>query len=628
MTNISSRRRLPFTPTSGGIDEVRPPTWPTDASGNTLNPARGRVRGDLRRCGVHTAIAVMTSLLLLGPIGAAEVQTQSIPDPPQKARVYSGRPIPPAVTVVLTPSSVTIQPGALAQFAAKVTGTSNTAVVWTATDGTITQDGAYTAGQNIGTYSVTATLRGGTLSAAATVTIQTGRTYVDLNPGDDLQARVNAAAPGTAFRLKPGLYRLSAPIIPKDRDTFRGEPGAIVSGAKILDGWMANGRDWKVTGQTQQLAPHSGATCLNGYPRCRYPEDLFMDGSFLRHVDSRASLGPGRWFFDYANDTIYMRDNPAGHVVETSVATGAFSGSASGVVIQSLVIEKFANNAQAGAVDGRNAPGWTVQESEIRLNHGAGIDASVSMTILNNKLHHNGQLGLHVAGSTKNGFLVEGNEIAYNNQLGFSPGWEAGGAKFAYTDGLVVRNNWAHHNAGPGLWTDIDNIQTLYENNLAEDNYAPPGSTSAAPGIFHEISYSAIIRYNTVRRNGVGFDSWGWGAGILLAASGGTGIEIYGNILENNKDGIMLIQQNRGSGLYGPHLVQNVDVHDNAIRMTEGWTGAVQDIDSPIYTAHNRFHGNSYTLGPNARYFTWMDLVLDESKWRSYGQDEDGTFAR
>ena len=108
--------------------------------------------------------------------------------------------------------------------------------------------------------------------------------------------------------------------------------------------------------------------------------------------------------------------------------------------------------------------------------------------------------------------LVQGNEIAYNNYLkGVSYGWEAGGTKFVKTRGLIVRSNYVHHNWGTGLWTDIDNINTLVEGNRVIGN--------ANQGIFHEISYAAVIRNNTVQGNGFDRCCWLMGAAILVAAS-------------------------------------------------------------------------------------------------------------
>src|SRR6185295_4962399 len=144
---------------------------------------------------------------------------------------------------------------------------------------------------------------------------------------------------------------------------------------------------------------------------------------------------------------------------------------------------------------------------------------------------------------------------AYNNTAGYLWQWEAGGTKFALTRNLVVRNNFVHHNYGPGLGTDINNIDTLYEANTVSDN--------EQAGIFHEISYRATIRYNTVARNGYAYHAWLWGAGIQIAAS--PDVEVHDNTLVDNAHGIAAIQQNRGSGTYGMHSVDNLYVHNNTI---------------------------------------------------------------
>ena len=98
-------------------------------------------------------------------------------------------------------------------------------------------------------------------------------------------------------------------------------------------------------------------------------------------------------------------------------------------------------------------------------------------------------------GGTGNGALIENNEVSFsNNPQKIEYGWAAGGTKFHGTQNLVARGNFIHHNNGPGLWTDIDNIYVLFENNRVEDN--------SRAGIYHEVSYDAIIRNNTSARNG------------------------------------------------------------------------------------------------------------------------------
>src|SRR5436190_14475160 len=77
-----------------------------------------------------------------------------------------------AVSVSISPSSASLQTGGTQQFTATVSGTSNTAVTWSATGGTVSSNGLYTAPATAGTYSVTATsVADSTKSASATVLV-------------------------------------------------------------------------------------------------------------------------------------------------------------------------------------------------------------------------------------------------------------------------------------------------------------------------------------------------------------------------------------------------------------------------------------------------------------------------
>jgi hypothetical protein len=77
--------------------------------------------------------------------------------------------------MTITPSTASLAGGATQQFDATVTGLSNTSVSWTATGGTITSNGFYTAGSTPGTYQVTATSSAQpSLTATAVVQIAGG----------------------------------------------------------------------------------------------------------------------------------------------------------------------------------------------------------------------------------------------------------------------------------------------------------------------------------------------------------------------------------------------------------------------------------------------------------------------
>ena len=76
------------------------------------------------------------------------------------------------ISVAITPPSAALQTGSTQQFSATVTGTSNTAVTWSASRGSISSAGLYTAPNTAGTYTVKATsVADTTKTSTATVTV-------------------------------------------------------------------------------------------------------------------------------------------------------------------------------------------------------------------------------------------------------------------------------------------------------------------------------------------------------------------------------------------------------------------------------------------------------------------------
>jgi hypothetical protein len=442
---------------------------------------------------------------------------------------------------------------------------------------------------------------------------------VNVQPGDSLQAAVDAHPAGTTFLIREGVHRL-VEVEPKHRDVFLGELGAILIGAKLLGPFKQDGEHWYASDEADKGEPHG--RCRSDRPACGLPEDLFIDDQLLRRVTGLDELEPGSWYFDQVEDRIYLADDPSGKKVEIGSARHAFFGEAEGVTIQGLVIEKYANPAQSGAVQGgghqpgKGSTDWVVKGNEIRFNHGVGIRLGDGMRVLRNHIHHNGQLGI---GGIGDDVLVEGNEIAFNNTAGYEWGWEAGGTKFVKTRNLVVRSNYVHHNDGPGLWTDIDNLESRYQQNLVTRN--------SAAGIFHEISYQAVIEGNTVSRNGLGQGSeWLWGAGIQIADS--SGVEVRDNLVVGNANGIVGIQQDRGEGSHGPYLLRDLWVHDNRVVMLEGMSGIGDGRGKiEVFTEWgNRFEDNQYFLGGEGPHFAWLNSGVSAEEWKASGQDLEGTW--
>lgn len=537
----------------------------------------------------------------------------------------------------ITPESATVAVADTVRFVATALdsngdGVEGVVFAWSTSDSRIASidDAGLLTGRTTGDVTVTVATAQKSATARLTVTQEEVEDPVDdpaeepvdenapstwIYPGDDIQAKVDAHGSGASFLIKAGVHRLQE-ITPRSGQEFVGEEGAILNGAKVLTGWTREGGIWWTSDRDGGRRPNTSGSCQSGYPRCQYAEDLFIDDRPQRHVASVSDVTAGTWHFDYDNGRVYVGSDPSGRTVERGLADRAFDGSASNVRIRNLVIEKYATRFQEGAIHGNESDGWIVEDNVVRLNHGVGIMIGNRMQVLANKIVSNGQLGL---GGIGDDVLVEGNELAYNNYAGVSTGWEAGATKFVKTRNLIVRRNHVHNNYGKALWTDIDNIYTLYEENVVEDN--------GHQGIFHEISYDAIIRNNTIRRNGFErADSWVRAAGIFIANS--PNVEIYGNILEDNYHGITGVQQPRGEGRHGPYLLRNLWVHDNEVRMSRGLNGVARDDgDEDVFSAtgNNRFDRNTYIVSDTDKsWFAWDNGGRSWDSWRAYNHDVNG----
>ena len=451
---------------------------------------------------------------------------------------------------------------------------------------------------------------------------------VTISPGDDIPSIVAASPAGTTFVINPGTYRLTRPIIPKTGDSFVGQAAcappasscpAIISGSTVI-GQLAtfDGTNYRATGQTQQNQQGTGNICDGGWSGCVYPEDLFFDGVPYQHLNSATlpAIGPGQWWFDYANHTIYFHDSPSGHTVETSVVNNAFGGSANNVTIQYLTVEEFASMYPVGAIgvsQGNNAltqsTNWTIENSEITLNHGYGVRVNYGTQILNNYIHDNGQLGIgggigtHSNPSTQSvdsAVLIQGNTINHNDYAHFSAGWGSGGFKVGSTSGIVLRGNTIQHNEGAGIHFDMNSQSEWVDGNTITDN-------TDADGLEMEIGYGlSTFRNNVVLRNGTQVNNSNYTYQIAVRSS--SGVNAYCNIMEVSSgpgiNGWGVDATNRGYSSYPPYqyLVSTGNsFHHNTVLWDAGANGKVgfhqNDVNQPNFFANNSAPDfNSYHL--------------------------------
>jgi hypothetical protein len=225
----------------------------------------------------------------------------------------------------------------------------------------------------------------------------------------------------------------------------------------------------------------------------------------------------------------------------------AFTQQAKDVVIRGLTVQNFVAPQDQGVVNHDSGEHWTIENTTVQHNGGAGMMAGARQVVRHSCLRDNGQYGMNAYRSDNaiTGLVVEGNEIVGNNTDDWetrSPGCGcSGGIKFWVVNRADIRGNWIHDNRGAGLWADTNNNDFLIEYNLIEDN--------DSEALFYEISYNLVFRDNVVRRNAIvaGKRKADRGdnfpvASVYLSEAGGDArvparthlVDIYDNTFEDN----------------------------------------------------------------------------------------------
>jgi hypothetical protein len=161
--------------------------------------------------------------------GAVSLASNTTNSPAQVALTGSAAATSSVTGVTISPTSPSVQTGQTIQFSDSVQGTTtNTSVTWTASAGTITSTGLFTAPSTAGTVAVTATSNAdATKKASTNVTVTTPTSSVpsgtqfyvattgnDSNSGTStsapwrtIQKAMNSATPGSTVNIMAGTYQ-------------------------------------------------------------------------------------------------------------------------------------------------------------------------------------------------------------------------------------------------------------------------------------------------------------------------------------------------------------------------------------------------------------------------------------
>jgi parallel beta-helix repeat protein len=230
---------------------------------------------------------------------------------------------------------------------------------------------------------------------------------------------------------------------------------------------------------------------------------------------------------------------------------------------------------------------WRVRNNNLSYAHTVNLALSKGpgMVATGNRIHHGGQMGF--ASNEARVWLLN-NRIFLNSTKGFDPGWEAGAMKISQTRYALIRGNNIYRNGHFGIWTDV-----IQEGRQRVKIIGNRVHNHRRQGIRVEITKNVLIRGNKVYNNGLRYGGDpNSGSGISL--SGSYNVRAAYNVLARNRNGIVVVNVDRGSYDH----VNDVRLNRNTIIQRNGkaaaWFKAVRGGNIWKESANNGGYRNRY----------------------------------
>jgi hypothetical protein len=515
---------------------------------------------------------------------------------------------------------------------------------------------------------------------------------------DDIVSIINAGQINQTFCIE-GEHRITSFIHVRSGQSLIGTtPNSRISGAVILSPWQTTSTQgvYYYDGSYAQTRPHQQNQFNGGrgsnvcYWVTTYQDDLFFRTSpgndqRVMRVLSQTEVDPthavttqgqavtageaGRFFFDYANQRIYLSlpndQDPNTVTVDLAISLNAgnneallFGAGANNVTLQNLWVEKGMNFGVFGAGS------WILKDMTIQFIHNVGLynifgtsrqPASIDDTLFTN----NGRMALNAGVNTS----ITNSEMSWNNIANFrqTDGHTGSGVCNGYHDAgafhifqligtqshpaVTVNNLRSHHNIGDGLWSDGGTQYTQITNSIFTSN--------ERFGYAHETSCQLLFNGNTLSHNGYPLKNPDIkGGGVDVSDSNYATFSsnlLYGND-GPNQTGFAFhltlqkihpkMDANKCLGAHysgdTSHSLRHNNVSGNTIYACAGEAsiGKVWGVGGSLNSRRNQFQGNHYHLADStSNWFADADgtghyLRQDWSAWQQGNHDAQGSLTK
>ena len=276
-----------------------------------------------RRIALLRDRALWSSLVLAAACGGTDL-----------TETEAGSPSAPSAALVLIPEVVTIETNQSQQFAISgvpMDGSSTpVSATYTATGGSITPDGLYTAGVVAGTYQVIAKLDGGTLADTATLTVAPPLPELPATANScltqsgplvtlagDRTSRYDSRSKPLAAQARVDARRATWTAVNAYVISFSAGKGGCWSGGKVQGKWGPS-TVWDVYHSTFALYAYGLNTRVEGFRVDNYGDAVRFNGT--DNWSLRAS-----WFTNIHDDCV-ENDMLAGGLIEDVLMDGCYVG--------------------------------------------------------------------------------------------------------------------------------------------------------------------------------------------------------------------------------------------------------------------------------------------------------------